>query len=137
MLIRSLVLQVFLGSNTLILLFASLGVIRPSNNSLNPVVMESIVCRSRMCGRTSAEQVRWKCTSSSTAALHSLHILCSASRSTYLSVLISSGAIPALSHATTGRCALHHMLSIYSSGSYHPCKWYYVLVLGLGADLSS
>ena len=72
-----------------------------------------------------------KCTSSSTAPLHNLHILCSAGIPTYLHVLISSGTVPPLSRATTDRCALHRILSIYSSGSYLSLKFAYVLSFGL------
>ena len=102
-----------------------------SMNNLKPGVMESIACRSGMRGRTSAGQVMQKCTSSSTAPLHNLHILWSGGIPTYLPVSISSGAVPPLSHATTDHCVLHHILSIYSSGSYLSLKVAYVLSFGL------
>ena len=51
-----------------------------------------------------------KCTSSSTAPLHNLHILCSAGIPTYLPISISSGDVLPLSRVTTDCCALHRIL---------------------------
>ena len=56
--------------------------------------MESIACSNGMRGSTSAGQVIQKCTSSSTAPLHNLHIFCSAGMPTYLPISISSGTVP-------------------------------------------
>ena len=80
--------------------------------------MESIACRSGMQGSTSAGQVMQKCTSSSTAPLHNLHILCSAGMPTYLPVSISSGAVPPLSRATTDRCALQRTVLLVIFAMY-------------------
>ena len=41
------------------------------------------------------------------------------------------GAVSPLSHATTDRCALHCILSMYSSGSYLSLQVVYVISLGL------
>ena len=95
-----------------------------SHRSLKPGVMESIAKWD--AGQTCAGQV-----TVTLLPLCTICISCFAGIPTYMPVSISSGAVPPLSCATTDRCVLHHILSIYSSSSYLSLKVAYVLSFGL------